>query len=86
VESIANAGTRDSFGIVQFSGKPSEKRKSWKASMKELESRRQKSVFLLFSYQPGSYDEEKGDSHGVAWCLMDGYDAFVDDRHSCDRP
>jgi len=31
-ESIANAGMRDSFGIVQFSGKPEEKRKYYKIS------------------------------------------------------
>ena len=26
------------------------------------------------------------DSHGVGWCLMDGYDVFVIDIYSCDRP
>ena len=25
------------------------------------------------------------DSHGVVWCLMDGYEVFVD-IYSCDRP
>jgi len=42
-ESIANAGMRDSFGIVRLSGKPGkkprEKRKHCKASVKELEAR-----------------------------------------------
>jgi len=41
-ESIANAGMPDSFGIVQLSGKPGEKRKHCKASVKELEARRGK--------------------------------------------
>jgi len=51
-ESIANAGMRDSFGIVQLSGKPGEKRK---ASARELEARRQWD--RLFSFcQPGSHD------------------------------
>ena len=39
-ESIANAGTHDSFSIVQLSGKPGEKRKYCKISRKELEARR----------------------------------------------
>ena len=38
-ESIANAGIGDSFGIVQLSGKPGEKRKYYKISRKELEAR-----------------------------------------------
>ena len=39
-ESIANAGMRDSFGIVQLWGKPGEKRKYCKISRKEPEARR----------------------------------------------
>jgi len=39
-ESIANAGMRNSLGIVQLSGKPGGKRKYFKASVKELEARR----------------------------------------------
>ena len=35
-ESIVNAGMRDSFGIVQLSGKLGEKRKYCKISRKEL--------------------------------------------------
>ena len=38
-ESIANAGMRDSFGIVQLSGEPGEKRKYCRISRKELEAR-----------------------------------------------
>jgi len=47
--SIANAGVRDSFWIVQLSGKPGEKRKYCKISWKELEARRcgKVIVFLL---------------------------------------
>jgi len=48
-ESIANAGMRDSFGIVQLSGKPGEKRKDCKASVNELEVRRRESVCFPFS-------------------------------------
>ena len=52
-ESIANAGMRDSFGIVQLSGKPGEKpgekRKHCKAWVKELEARRWESVYFPFS-------------------------------------
>jgi len=40
-ESIANAGMRDSFGIVQLSGKPGENRKHCKASVRGQEARRQ---------------------------------------------
>jgi len=47
--SIANAGMRDSFGIVQLSGKPGEKRKYCKISRKELEARGWESVCLPFS-------------------------------------
>jgi len=42
VESVSDAGMRDSFGIVQLSGKPGEKpgekRKRGKASVRELEA------------------------------------------------
>jgi len=48
-ESIANAGMRDSFGILQLSGKSEEKRKYCKISRKELEARRWESVCFLFS-------------------------------------
>jgi len=48
-ESIANAGMRDSFGIVQLSGKPGGKRKHCKASVKKLEARRWETVCLSFS-------------------------------------
>jgi len=55
-ESIANAGMRDSFRIVQLSGKPGEKpgekRKHCKASVKELEVRRWEGVCFPFSW-PG---------------------------------
>jgi len=44
VGSIANAGMPDSFGIVQLSGKPGEKRKYCKVSRKEPEVRRRESV------------------------------------------
>jgi len=37
-ESIANAGMRDSFGIVQLSGKPGEKRKHCKANVRGLQA------------------------------------------------
>jgi len=51
-ESIANAGMRDSFGIVQLSGKPGEKpgekRKHCKASVRELKARRRESVCFPF--------------------------------------
>ena len=39
-ESIANAGMLDSFGIVQLLGKPGEKGKHCRASVKELKARR----------------------------------------------
>jgi len=48
-ESIANAGMRDSFGIVQLSGKPGEKGKYCKISRKALEAQRWQSVCFLFS-------------------------------------
>jgi len=49
-ESIANAGIHDSFGIVQLSGKPGERRKYGKISRKVLEARRwEVFVFLLVS-------------------------------------
>jgi len=44
VESIVNAGLSNSFGIVQLSGKPGEKRKYCKVSRKELEARRRESI------------------------------------------
>ena len=46
-ESIANAGMRDSFRIVQLSGKPREKWKHCKVSVKELEPGGRK-VFVSF--------------------------------------
>jgi len=48
-ESIANAGMRDSFEIMQLSGKPGEKRKYCKITRKELEARRWESVCFPFS-------------------------------------
>jgi len=60
-ESIANAGMRDSFGIVQLSGKPGEKRKHCKTSVKELEARRWESVCFSFG-QPGVLTGE-GETH-----------------------
>ena len=39
-----NAGIRDSFGIVQLSGKPGEKRRYRKINRRELEARRWESV------------------------------------------
>ena len=39
-------------------------------------------VFLLVS--PGVLTGE-GEIH-IAWCLMDGYDVFVINIYSCDRP
>jgi len=38
-------------------------------------------VFLLVSRECS----RGRDSHGVVWCLMDGYEVFVD-IYSCDRP
>ena len=53
VESISHAEMRDSFGIVQLSGKPGEdtgeKRKHCKASVRELEARRWESFCFPFS-------------------------------------
>ena len=48
VESIANAGMRDGFGIVQLAGKPGEKRKYCKVSRKELEAQRREGVYFPF--------------------------------------
>jgi len=49
-ESIANAGRRDSLGIVQLSGKPGEKRKYCKISRRDLEAGSQwDSLFFLSS-------------------------------------
>jgi len=51
-ENIVNAGMRDSFGIVQLSGKLGEKRKHHKASVKELEpGGRKVFVFLLLALE-----------------------------------
>ena len=62
-ESVANAGMRDSFGIMQLSGKPGEKpgekRKHFKASMRELEAWRQWDGLFSFC-QPGSHDGGRG--------------------------
>jgi len=40
-ESIVKAGTRDSFGILQLSGRLGEKRKHCKVSVKRLDARMQ---------------------------------------------
>jgi len=48
-ETIANAGMCDSFGVVQLSGKPGEKRKYCKISRKEPKARRWESVCFPFS-------------------------------------
>ena len=87
-ESIANAGMRGSFGIAQLSGKPGEKRKHCKASVKELEARRRRGkvfVFLLVSREC-SREKER-----LTWSSVaphDGYDVPVIDilLRSCDRP
>jgi len=60
-ESTAKAGMRDSFGIMQLSGKPGEKWKYCKVSRKELAARRRESVcFPLVS--PGVLTGE-GETH-----------------------
>jgi len=60
VESISNAEMRDSFEIVQLSGeKPGEKRKHSKASVRELEARRQWESLCCFC-QPGSHGVRRG--------------------------
>jgi len=51
VREIANAGMRDSFGIVQLSGKPGEERKHCKVSVKELEAEGCSEVFISFVSQ-----------------------------------
>jgi len=48
-EKIANTGMQDSFGIVQPSGKPGEKRKHCKVSWKGLEAQQRKSVRFSFN-------------------------------------
>jgi len=55
-------------------------RRYGKASVRELEARRQWDS-LFSCCQPGG-----GDLHGAALWLMDGYDVFVIDIYSCDRP
>ena len=47
-ESIADAGMRYSFGIVQLSGKPGGNQKYRKTGRKELEARRWESVCFPF--------------------------------------
>ena len=70
-ESIANAGMRNSFGVVQLSGKLGEKRKYCRVGQKELEDQRRESVcFPLVSL--GVLIGGRRDSHGVAWALMGG--------------
>ena len=41
---------------------------------------------LFFFEITGSVYEGRIDSHGEVWRLMDGYEVFVIDIHSCDRP
>jgi len=69
-----DAGMRDSFGIVQLSGKPGERRE--KAGSPEAE------VYLSL-LQPRSHGEGVGDSHGVARWLMEH--VFVVNICSCLR-
>jgi len=66
---------RDSFGIVQLSGKPGEKpgekRKHGKASVSELEARGQWESLFSFC-QPGSHDKGRGhmEQHYGSWMDM----------------
>ena len=59
VESISNAEMRDSFRIVLLGEKPGEKRKYSKASVRELEARRQWASLCCFC-QPGSHGVRRG--------------------------
>ena len=63
VENISNAEMRHSFGIMQFSGKPGEKlggkRKHGKASVRELEARRQWESLFSFC-EAESHDGRRG--------------------------
>jgi len=70
--------------IVQPSGKPGEKRKHGKANVRELETCDSGRVCFPF-VGPGVMMWE-GDSNGAALWLIDGYDVFVIDTYSCDRP
>jgi len=76
VESISHAEMRDSFGIVQLSGKPGEKPKHSKPSVRELGARRQWDNLFSFC-QLGSHDGGRGltmsstMAHRWRWCLFD---------------
>jgi len=59
VESISHAEMDDSFGVMQHWGKPGEKRKHGKASVRELEAR-QRWDSLIYFCQPGSHDGGRG--------------------------
>jgi len=75
VESTSHAEMRDSFRIVQLSGKPGEKL-NCKASVRELEARRQWDSLFSFC-QLGSHDGGRGltmsstIAHRWIWCLFD---------------
>jgi len=83
-ESILNAEMRDSFGIRQLSGELGEKRK---CSMTSVRAGRPVAVgeFVCILVSP-ECSRGRGDSHGVVWCLMGGYDVLVDDIYSCHYP
>jgi len=61
VESIVNAGMRDSLGVVQLPGKMGKKRKHCKVSVKELEPGGRSGVFVSF-VSPGVLTAE-GETH-----------------------
>jgi len=67
--SILNAGMCDSFGTVQLSGKPGEKRKHCKVSWKRLEARRWESVTVVSFVSPGALGTE-GETHMDMMSLM----------------
>ena len=63
---------RDSFGIVQLSGMPGEKWKHSKASMRELEARRQWESLFPFVSQGvmiGGLAWSSTIAHRWIWCL-----------------
>jgi len=78
VQSISNAGMRDRFGIAQLSGKPVEKPKRGKASVRESRKSDGSGRVCFPFVSPGIMTGgRETDSQGVAQWLMDGCYVFV---------
>ena len=88
VESISHTEMRDSFRIVHFRESQEKSRGKSGSTVRPARGNRKPggSVRVCVPFLSPRVVMREGDSHRAALWLIDGYDVFVTDIYSCDRP